>query len=267
MKEQVFRFKATSRSTVITYIVILGFWFFWAIAMSSGWMALIFGLLLFFFVLDLVRSFYDRITITDTEIIVTHYFRTKEIVWNDISDVKPGWTGFLLSNASGDVQVFISGGTMDLWKFLKMVNKRRPDVLRPSRSVFHENPAAALLFGGIGFFIAYIVTVEIITNPADLVQKVVALIFGISFVLLALFLPTWFSFAEDKLIVKTLLRERAVHLRGLDFDMGRHTSLFLISKDGYRVSMDNLLEGKPSFLLTFQCWLNSRSGKFHETLE
>jgi hypothetical protein len=71
---------------------------------------------------------------------------------------------------------------------------------------------------------------------------------------MAVFFVQSFCFEQDTLIMKSLLREKIIHPDKIDFLQGTKTSLEIISRDRYSVSIRNLIEGLPSFILAFQNW-------------
>lgn len=247
------------------------FLFLFAYAAKERSVSLFFSLVFAFFAFTLIRFFFEKITITDTNIVVTRYFRTKEIAWNDISDLEPKMTGFLLRDSSRDTQVFVSAEVVNLWDFIKTVVRRRGDLLHPTKTVFHESPLAAWLIGLAGLlFVCYSVA-QIISNSVDLLERMVALLFGLGLVLLATFAPKRFSFEDDKLIVKTLAREYTIRVKDIDFgatstSIVLNDRMLIIPKDGSLIHIRRLAEGMPAFMITFRIWLRYRSKKPHEKI-
>ncbi len=168
-------------------------------------------------------------------------------------------------NPGGDTQVFVSGEVINLWEFIKLVNERRVNLLYSTRTVFHENPIVAWFMGIVGSFISYYSAVQIVSNPTLLIQKIVFLSIGLAFILIGIFALKKFSFDEDKLIVRTLVREHTIHSQDIDFGSISNESVLIIAKNGYSVSIGHLLEGVPSFLITFQSWLKSYPIDFPDT--
>jgi hypothetical protein len=255
------------RQTLILWITNFGACLIISLLAKNKFSIFVFAILFLFVVFTLIRSFYDKVIISESKIIAVRYFKTQEINWTDISTLKPGMAGFLLTNYSGDVKVFISAELMNLWKFVKTVKKYRPDLLQPTKTTFRENPMLAWVIGVAGLFFIYYSARQIIASFDDLFLKIFIALFGLGFVLLAVFLLKSFTFDNDKLIVRTLARERAIYLTGLDFSSASNKSILIISNDGYSISVENLVEGIPSFLITFQAWLQSGSGDFYENIQ
>lgn len=269
IKQQIFRFKPKDREPMIIWLIIMGFLLFLSIARAATWPILICGSLALVCAAYLARSFYDKIILTDTKISVTHYFRAKEIAWSDISSLEPKWTGFLLSNSGRDMKVFISAELMNLWKFIRVVDGRRPELVQSTKTVFHENPFIAWLIGLAGGFIVYYSAVQILASSVYLVQKTIILLIGLGFVLLAVFTLKRFSLESDRLVVRTLGRERIVGWEDLHVHSSPvyNFSLFITSAEHYSVSVNHLLEGMPSFMLALQAWLRAHRSDAPEASE
>lgn len=265
-KEHVYRMKNKKLEEIIVGIVVFGFLVFTSFSAKEYLVTLLFVLLFAFCILALMGFFYDEIKITDTQLIVTRYFRKKEIIWKDISYLETKMTGFLLSDTNSDVQIFISAGIINLWEFVKILKEQRSDLLQPTKTNFHESPTIAIAIGSAGLFIIYSSVTSILADHANFIQKLLMLIIGLGFILVIVFFLKQLSFVEDKLIVKTLARTRTIQLEGIDFGSISNTGLLIISKDRYSVSVGNLIEGMPSFMIAFQYWLRSNSKKYHETI-
>lgn len=106
-----------------------------------------------------------------------------------------------------------------------------------------------------------------IAKPLNLTRELVVLILGLAFMFVAISFLKRISFDQDKIVVKTLFRTRTIYPDGVDFSANTNSSMFIISKDKYSISVENLVEGISSFYLTFWHWLHSHPRNFHETIE
>ncbi len=264
-EEHVYRVNDKDHGAVILGTTFSAFFILFMLYGELKFGALLFSPLFIFCFFTAIRFSYDKIIITDTEITVTRYFRVKKINWSDVSSLEAQVTGFLLRNPGGDTQVFVSGEVINFWEFIKLVNERRVNLLCSTKTVFHENPIVAWFMGIVGSFIAYYSVAQIISNPTLLIQKIMFLGIGLAFILIGIFALKKFSFDEDKLIVRTLVREHVIHSKDIDSGSISNKAVLIIAKNRYSVSIDHLLEGIPSFLIAFQSWLKSYPMDFPET--
>jgi hypothetical protein len=261
-KEYVFRTRWENLEGAILWVVVASGGLILSMSLAAKVWIIISAVLFVHGVFNLAHSFYAKVKITSTEIIVLRNFRTQSIAWSEISVLEPKRNGFLLSNSDNTIRVFISGQIVNLWRFVKFVSHKRQDLLQSNKIVFHENPFVTILLGIAGLFIIYLSITQLILKPINLAQALIVLILGLAFVFVAISFSKRISFDGDNITVKTLLKTQIIYPDGIDFSANTNSSMFIISKDKFSVSVENLVEGIPSFYLAFWHWLHS-----HQTVQ
>lgn len=214
-----------------------------------------------------ISSLY-KVEVTDMDISVTNYLRTKTLRWDEIASIIPkndGY-GFYITNQGTDTKLLISNQVVGFLEIAQWFKYKRPDLLkRETPSVFHQVLLPIFVFGGFGLIITIFTVYTLVESTKDLWSKLFLLVFGLSTLGLLLFLPKEIAFEGKNLVIKYFGRVKIIQasdVSGISIEhrMSQNISVYPIQvqlKNGKKLTFGNIREGSQALMSALEQWLQA----------
>jgi len=207
------------------------------------------------------------VRITDQEIAVTNFLKTKSINWNEISYVIHKSDGFRLRNHDEDVSLNISAQVENFFGIIEAINRFAPHAWTAQDiKVFHPSGVG---LGGTFLFTSFGIAMIVVTikgfaeGGESLLTLGFLFVIGIISTCILFIMPLKISIEDDYLVITRLIGKRRIHVLEIDsVAMNRtmqhyayHYQTYIKLKNGKSLPFANLREGAFAVSISLEKWL------------
>jgi hypothetical protein len=215
-----------------------------------------------------VSSIYS-VTVTEKNVSVRRYFRTKTLAWNDIDEITPGLLSDLhLKNRDGDVTLLLSAQLNNFFEIVYTLKEKCPNAwMTQTPKTFHQSPWAALLFGLIGMCSMAMGIGAIAEGTQEKLWTGIVLgAMGFVPFFIALRVPRRLTFEDAEIAISYLAWERRIQrneIKHIKIEQNRVQNILMYFvhlelKNGKKILLSNYKEGMITLIAALEIWIGAK---------